>query len=500
MKGSFWLPFVPAFLAVSGFYLATFYPGLVEDPPQTGSVIASVSHPHFYSRAFSPLYLLIGQIGKILPGENLAFYGNLFSLCLGLGAVGLLYIVVRKLTLRIIPALFAALSLGLSSLFWPFSVVANFYIPFCFFSYLLLMLLLFDSSLFWWGFLGGILISTLPSGLAMIVPLLTAVFIRKHFSGWKDVFNIVGGLCLGLFPLLVASLFFNFSWQSYFEALRFLDSSLYQNFLNLLALFAEVPWGYVFLFFVGILWGGESVKRKVFLSYLFSFLPLALFFPLPQSKGLFLPFWGAFFAFSAWGLAALLDLLNLFQQTKIGVAWENKLFVLIFKLKQQVALLKALFAGVLVVFVGLLIVWDIDARYETAARSGEDLLIYMERATPVLVPQTLVLVEEQLYLSTLQYLKACNGYGDVVITSTSLPYDEEEQDRVRSNFPSLVMASLDFVRGSKGEEVLQAFVADNLDNWGIYLALRPALGDQQGSWGEFTLIPEGPLYRIQDRD
>jgi hypothetical protein len=85
--------------------------------PQMG-----IAHPTGY-----PLYLLLGRLFTFIPVGTMAWRVNLASAVFAILAVILLYATARRLLKRPIPALLAAVSFGLTPLFWSQAIEAEVY-------------------------------------------------------------------------------------------------------------------------------------------------------------------------------------------------------------------------------------------------------------------------------------------------------------------------------------------------------------------------------------
>lgn len=82
----------------------------------------AIAHPTGY-----PLYTLLGKLFTLGPGGNIAWSVNLLSAFCGALTVALIYLVVRELTRRRLPALLGAMALAVSPIFWSQSVIAEVY-------------------------------------------------------------------------------------------------------------------------------------------------------------------------------------------------------------------------------------------------------------------------------------------------------------------------------------------------------------------------------------
>ena len=81
-----------------------------------------IVHPTGY-----PLYLLLGRLFVLFPAGSVAWRVNLASVAAALAAALLLFVTVRRLTGRSLPAYVSALALALAPTFWSQAVVAEVY-------------------------------------------------------------------------------------------------------------------------------------------------------------------------------------------------------------------------------------------------------------------------------------------------------------------------------------------------------------------------------------
>ena len=95
---------------------------IVGDTPEfiTAAVTLGVAHPPGY-----PLVTILGHLFSLLPLGPLPFRVNLLSLVGGIAAVGLVYLTALRLTGVVVAAAAAALTLGLSTLFWEWALAAE---------------------------------------------------------------------------------------------------------------------------------------------------------------------------------------------------------------------------------------------------------------------------------------------------------------------------------------------------------------------------------------
>jgi hypothetical protein len=95
---------------------------VVGDTPElvTAAITLGVAHPPGY-----PLFTILGHLFSFLPFGTLPFRVNLLSLACNSAAVGFVQATARRLTGAGPPAAAAALVLGLSTLFWEWSLAAE---------------------------------------------------------------------------------------------------------------------------------------------------------------------------------------------------------------------------------------------------------------------------------------------------------------------------------------------------------------------------------------
>ncbi len=128
-----WLDLLIAFFLFAFCFLlynATLTPGLSYASPDgnelsTVSATLGLAHPTGY-----PLFIWLGFIfSHLLPFGEVAHRTNLMSAVLGAGAVGILFLIMRRCELSRAIAAFAALLFGVSTTFWSQAVITEVYAP-----------------------------------------------------------------------------------------------------------------------------------------------------------------------------------------------------------------------------------------------------------------------------------------------------------------------------------------------------------------------------------
>jgi len=118
-------PLVASLVGLGSFilYVLTLSPGVEGGDPgefQFVPYILGIPHQTGY-----PLYVLLGKLWSILPLGSVAHRMNLFSALFAALTVCLIYLLLRLLFVSPWAAIFAALSLGLSRLFWLWATMAG---------------------------------------------------------------------------------------------------------------------------------------------------------------------------------------------------------------------------------------------------------------------------------------------------------------------------------------------------------------------------------------
>lgn len=144
------------FIASFALYARTLAPSLLFGDSaefQTIAYTLGIGHPTGY-----PVYILLAKIFTFLPVNNVAYRVNLFSAFCAALAIGLVYIILRKLGAWIIPAIYGSLALALVPLFWKHASIAEIYAPSaaCLAFILLAVLQWKETNNPRWLFIGGL--------------------------------------------------------------------------------------------------------------------------------------------------------------------------------------------------------------------------------------------------------------------------------------------------------------------------------------------------------
>jgi hypothetical protein len=113
------------FVASLAIYVRTLAPSLLFGDSaefQTIAYTLGIGHPTGY-----PVYILLAKVFTFIPINDVAYRVNLFSAFCAALTVTLVYLIVRKLGGKVIPAVYGSLALMLVPLFWKHASIAEIY-------------------------------------------------------------------------------------------------------------------------------------------------------------------------------------------------------------------------------------------------------------------------------------------------------------------------------------------------------------------------------------
>lgn len=129
------------FLAVFSLYAYTAVPGIY--PRDSAELIVAVHTVGIAHAPGYPLYVLLGKLFELLvPFGSVAFQVNLFSAFTASLAIVLAFLILKRVTGAVLPALLGALVLATSRLFWFYATIAEVFGLYVFWILLLIWLLL----------------------------------------------------------------------------------------------------------------------------------------------------------------------------------------------------------------------------------------------------------------------------------------------------------------------------------------------------------------------
>jgi hypothetical protein len=195
-------------IATLALYIRTLAPSLLWGDPaefQTLSYTLGMSHASGYMT-----HIVIGKLFTYIPVGNIAYRANLMSAFFGALTVTQVYLIIRLLGGRTVPAVSACMMLAFSPLFWWCALVAESYAPASgMITTVWLCVLLWRRTgnwvfLFFAGITGGISLGVhSTAGMTAASVLLTMIFAARKRTDW---FGAAAGGLVGL--ILLISFFF----------------------------------------------------------------------------------------------------------------------------------------------------------------------------------------------------------------------------------------------------------------------------------------------------
>jgi len=505
--------FLPRFLsgflvvAVFIFYWQNLAPGLIwDDPPEMGSLLASVKSPLFFILSPSPLYLLLAQAWKNLPFGELALRGNTFSAVLATFSVFLVFLIALRLSGDLKSAIFGGVVFSFLPLSYSFALQANFYILLLAVSLTFFYLILSRGDPAWAALLLGLAIAVFPAGVVLLLPFLLYLWYSREDLSTGVIGRALIWFLIGLAPLAIAKVFFGVPIFRLFASLGPLSnpiSSIERNMLSLIELVTEgIPWPIFSLVLIGLLWGHEGKNRTLLVTGFLSFLLLLGIYSLPERRGLYLFPISVLAVWAALGVNVVWTIVAVLSNTEIGAAFENQFFVLVFRLKRRVSLLRHFFLGALLLFLCFLTFKEFSTTVESfnpKRLAGAD--TYGSIALASLPTNSLVLAQEGKFLSTLRYFASLSENQRVIVTSTSFALDPLEYARLATFYPGLYLPPFVGENASYARALgaLDALVDKNLDNFSIFFTLSNPSQDEAkiyGRWRGYRLVSKKPLYQL----
>lgn len=509
------LPYIFFLVVCSTFvYIFTLAPGIVWDPVDVGTLLASISNPRFFSYSFSPLYFLLGRGLAFFSGKDIASTANLFALLSAVITPAIFYLTLKEVVQKEIIAFFGALFLALFPFFWQYALYANFYMLWVALVWLFLFCLVSLESdenlsrkmVFACSVSFALALSAFPLSVFLVFPLLLVLFERKKslnrpkLWGFLIAFVVVSGFVLGVAAWSGVSL------GTYFGALVPVDPLVQTAELNLVSLvgdlFSDLYWLLVPFTVLGFLLG--EGKGRVVSKFLGIFLITPVLFSYSRGRGAYLLLVTVVVFWTALGFGVLWDLIMQVADTEIGTAIENKFFVLIFRLKKEAQALKFILLALLGGIGFFLCFYGFPQRWRDVSRADDrDAEHYIQSARQRLEWPSLVFApESNKFLSVLRYMEATGTEKQAVVTYLSAGLDEEEILRLRDHHADLqVPDSLGFAQTSAAANTwLRKTVSWNKESFAVFLTMdkvSSGVGREVGEWEGFPLVTSEPLYEVR---
>jgi hypothetical protein len=174
-------------------YVRTLAPGfLYGDSAEFQTIVftSGIGHPTGY-----PIYILLAKLSTFIPFGDFAWRVNLFSAICAAVTVVLVYLLIRKIGAKAVPALYGSLALALSPLFWKNATIAEIYTP-----SVMCLVLVFYTIIHWWetkhhywlffsGLLGGLSLGIHATvALSGVAILLFLILSTRQRDAWISAF------------------------------------------------------------------------------------------------------------------------------------------------------------------------------------------------------------------------------------------------------------------------------------------------------------------------
>ncbi|MEA2020192.1 MAG: hypothetical protein U9M98_00475 [Patescibacteria group bacterium] len=509
------LPFLLLLLIFSTFvYAFTLAPGLVWDPVDVGTLLASISSSRFFSYSFSPLYFLVGRFLFFLSGCKVASIANLFSLFSAVLTQAVFYITLREVTKKDVVALFGALFLSVFPFFWQYALYANYYIVWTAVAWLFLFFVFTlesVSKLTWQLLLGcglffALALAAFPLSVFLSFPLLLIFVEQRRMITRNQVLIFFSSFVIPLLFIFGAATQAGVSLEAFFGSLVPVDPLLQTAEANLVSLAKTIFPGFYWIVIpfaaVGFLFGEEGVRGVS--KFLIVFLVTPVLYTFAVSEGAYLLLVTFIVFWAALGFGSFLDLIWKVSDTEIGTAVENKFFVLVFRLKKEAQALKIISLSLLGGLALLLCFYSFPEHWRELNRANDgEAENYVELVEGrVGWPSLVFSPENSRYISALRYLEAINGEKSLVVTYPAAGLDSSEVLRLRTHHPELKVPDfLGFAQTSAAANSwLRKLVAWNKDEFSIFLTLdkvSAGVGREVGEWEGFSLVTYEPLYKLE---
>ena len=506
---------LPFFLALSLFsvaflYFSTSAPGLVWDPPQTGALLASILDFKYKTLSIeSPLFYLVGLVFSSIFSSSIGFARvmNLFSVAAALSFLLVFFLTTKRLSGSDKAAFLSTTSLAVFPFFWDFALYANYHIFSLLCIWLFLFFLIRAQNYFRFIFPALLFfsLSFLTTFYFVIFSVPLAVFIienRKRIDLKKGL-SLFLILVIFLVTLFGVGRYLDFDFGSYFSLyipkgsiFSCLGENLFSYFVGYFQGFFPVIF---VLSLVGFLfWEGESLV--LFRSLSIAFLAL-VFTSFSQFEGVYLPLTSVIFLYAGVGFAVVWNIISELFNTEIGVALENKVFVLVFRLKKKAKLIKHFSLGILIFLVALAIFWKFSERAANVSRKEDrEAAQYGNSAWERLEKKSAILVGSSRYLSVLSYMKAVQRDKDVLLIHSLSDILRLEASSHRYANIAVPSSDIYYANVPGINAWYNRLITENKKNWSFYMTLeRPSqeTNKKVGSWGEYPLVAQEPLYKIK---
>lgn len=288
------------FVFTFGIYISALCPTIyTRDNPDlvTASITLGIPHPPGY-----PLYTILGNIFSKLPIGSLPFRVNLMSALFSAFTIFIIYLIIFKLTKKILPALLGASILAFSYNYFLQSLSADFLsLNNLLVSLEILLILIWRETksfkiLYLFAFIVGLAFSHHQISFLVVPAFLYLIFVtdRKVLLNWKIALKLIGFFVLGLLPYLYLPIRASMSpqyqmwgepntFKGFFEMISRKeytgDDFLYIN-LAFIRIWDWFKWislkEFVLIGFILGLWGLYKLKSQNYSIYMFLLILILL--------------------------------------------------------------------------------------------------------------------------------------------------------------------------------------------------------------------------------
>lgn len=508
MKSKY-LPLLALLGAILVFYWLTAPAGLTWENVEfyEGKLVTASCQKKLTTFGTSPLYLLLSQpflkLG-LSPAKSL----NWLSTFIAIISLGVVAAVIYRLTTSQIASLIGTAFLATNPLFWKYGTNANYNLLSLLFSSLSLLFLL-EKRYFLLGLASGLALSSSPQ--ALIFGGLILLLILQTMSQRKKKPPLVlyfTGLTVGASPLLLylgsAPRTLGENWLAWLLPLNLSPSAFSQSIIHQIELIFRSTNGlFLVLAALGVLWE-ETTKEKtqavrIFLLVLVADFVFNVIRATPNPEIYLLPEILILSLLAGLCVDFLARLLIPLVKTKLAVAYENRFFLLIIRLKDNSLLSQALvYISLLIFFLTPAILGAKEIVKASQGGSRNEAQNYLEHADQYLPAYSLVLSDDPKIAQTLIYLVILRPKKSVIVTSTDFPYNQQSLDELANSGVAVPKGIVSGgAQADQGLQLLASTVQKALLTREVYLApTSPPPPNTVGTWQGFKLTSAGPLFKL----
>ncbi|MDP2874348.1 MAG: hypothetical protein Q8N84_03605 [bacterium] len=502
------LPLLGLLGAILACYLLTAPVGLTWENAELyeGKLVTAVTQKKLATFGTSPLYLLLSRPfleSSSNPAKNL----NSLSTFIAISILGVVAAAIYLLTKNHAATLIGTAFLATNPLFWKYGTNANYNVLSLLF-YSLSLFFLLEKRYFLLGLACGLALSSSPQalifgGLALLLILKTKTPSKKK----PPLAAYLTGLIAGASPLLLylgsAPQIVGESWLAWLLPLNLSPSAFTQSIIHQIELiFGSTNGLFLVLAALGVLWEEKSKEKTLAVRILLLMLVAGVIFNViratPNPEIYLLPEILILALLAGLCVDFLARLFTPLVKTKLAVAYENRFFLLIIRLKDNSLLSQTLvYISLLILFLTPTIFGAREIVKTSQRGSRNEAQNYLDRVDHYLPTHALVLSDDPKIAQTLNYLTVLRPKKLVIVTATDFPYNQQSLDELASSgvtVPEQVVFGED---QNQGLQLLTSTVQKALLTREVYLApTSPPPPNTVGTWQGFKLTSVGPLFKL----